>query len=823
MKYITLIAVLFACLMFFSGFITVSGYGSLQPHSIHTSNTFSQETGVNLNFRHQIGARNSGVTVPIYQIGNRMKNGTNLKMIPFSSSSQLAGSDGSIYFIHKGTLIVNRTINISSRYFIGYSIEIKHGAVLTLYHDILSEQMYFKANRKVFHKAYNNYSMGQLILSGDVIRGYKMPSYDYEDPIYANYLNNSFICGYVSIDILNGKYDTFKGNAILGINGTVTNSKFAYMNGSGEKGILISAGKGHARIEYSYFEGVHGHFNSNRRLMNISHSTISYDAKYVYNDLMGKSQLREENVNLSFDRIVHSGKHSHAGLFPFIYSRYFNDYYNFTIPSSLWSNHKKVDKIVNYSLGQNPRRYRGSTNLNNSLFPVVMKNNDFSGLQGIELYGTGRTYIENNLFTEQLFWTAFIDMFHGHHVSLRNSVISNNTFHYYSDIHLENIIAKNIKQGGGNTYITSGEYGNLLTNVTVKYNTFKGCLGTVYKNRVQHASFILGAYSSVHNNLFNVTGVANQGARIAAPNMEIDEYQRSGISMIYCNEFTGLSRNTVAISLVHIHHTSTYGTVELCRNEFEGNKSTYQITAFAGYNIDFIKQNGKEYFQLSGTITMYDGQTGNGYLANTYTLTSATVTHYSKSRLTIDETCLPDGTTWFVNLSNGIRSGPIETSFYAINLKNGTYSYSVTTVDKIYHSEYGTISIKGESIFIGAGFHKQTYKLEISGSGLPKGLRWYIRNKSEIENATSPLNITVYLTNGSYTFAIISPTGYYNKTQFLYVVINGKNLKKIVTFVPFPSQRNSFSIIDLYPIIVLIVIFAEIAGITVLYRKGKRK
>ncbi|MCL5731661.1 MAG: hypothetical protein M1605_06095, partial [Candidatus Thermoplasmatota archaeon] len=59
----------------------------------------------------------------------------------------------------------------------------------------------------------------------------------------------------------------------------------------------------------------------------------------------------------------------------------------------------------------------------------------------------------------------------------------------------------------------------------------------------------------------------------------------------------------------------------------------------------------------------------------------------------------PSGTSWYVNLSNGVDSGAITSSSYSFSLTNGTYSYTISNVSGYSVStSSGSISLNGASV-----------------------------------------------------------------------------------------------------------------------------
>ncbi|MEM3872780.1 MAG: hypothetical protein QXE05_09495, partial [Nitrososphaeria archaeon] len=73
------------------------------------------------------------------------------------------------------------------------------------------------------------------------------------------------------------------------------------------------------------------------------------------------------------------------------------------------------------------------------------------------------------------------------------------------------------------------------------------------------------------------------------------------------------------------------------------------------------------------------------------------ITQLKKYNVEFTETGLPSGTTWYVNLTNGMDSGAITGSSYSFSLTNGTYSYTIATSDHTYRPSpsSGSFTVNG--------------------------------------------------------------------------------------------------------------------------------
>lgn len=404
-----LIALIFSMLMFIGAFTVMAG-NSDNSLAVHIAP--ATPTGKVSHRNMQIGASNSGLNVPLGDIGYSGANGSAVTISSFSGDGPIS-NNGSLYYISGNTLIVNSTTTLSN-IFIGYGLEIKSGAVLTLGPGVILDELY-NGN------GYNNYTAGQLIIDGAKICGGSRNSYN--SPIVA-YLNKSLTYAGVEINVLGGNNDTFSYNTDLEVTGIISNSHFAYNNMSSNDYLNIQSENNKALIRNSYFQGVNGTLNSNSSMMNIQHSTISFMDSYVHHDIFGKTQLSEENVNLSYDRFIQYSGSQYDGLMLFDYSNMYNDYYNFTVPASDWDDTSVISNAESVQSYNTPAsdECRGSTNLNNSLYPVHISHNEFAGWDGMELYGSGNSYIENNIITEQFFWTAYIDMFSQYNEPLKKFI-----------------------------------------------------------------------------------------------------------------------------------------------------------------------------------------------------------------------------------------------------------------------------------------------------------------------------------------------------------------------------------------------------------------
>ena len=204
-----------------------------------------------------------------------------------------------------------------------------------------------------------------------------------------------------------------------------------------------------------------------------------------------------------------------------------------------------------------------------------------------------------------------------------------------------------------------------------------------------------------------------------------------------------------------------------------------------------------------------------GYASNPYTglliigtanLTqSVTFTGYA---LTVSETGLPSGDTWYLNLTNqpglsesstGQHLSGTATSLPA-ELPNATYTYTYQTSDKRYSGGSGSFAITGAAYILSVTFSAVLYYVNFTQLHKPAAVTWGVNVSGTIKTGTG--NLSYQLTNGTYYYnasainqAFTHPLGWWrltngatvllhNETSFagMKIIVNGKNLDNNITF-----------------------------------------
>ncbi len=93
--------------------------------------------------------------------------------------------------------------------------------------------------------------------------------------------------------------------------------------------------------------------------------------------------------------------------------------------------------------------------------------------------------------------------------------------------------------------------------------------------------------------------------------------------------------------------------------------------------------------------------------------------------VTFTESGLPAGTAWSVRLSDGQSFGTSSTTM-TFTETNGSYSYTVTSVNSSYIAGSGSFVVKGTRVYVSVSFAVSQYAVTFTESGLPSATMWWI-------------------------------------------------------------------------------------------------
>jgi uncharacterized lipoprotein NlpE involved in copper resistance len=210
------------------------------------------------------------------------------------------------------------------------------------------------------------------------------------------------------------------------------------------------------------------------------------------------------------------------------------------------------------------------------------------------------------------------------------------------------------------------------------------------------------------------------------------------------------------------------------------NKQSYSGT---GTTITFYEPNGTYSYTIatvnkiyapspsSGTLTVNGANVNIGITFNLVTYT-----------ITFTENGLPSGTMWYVNLSNGQSFSGIGTTI-TFNEPNGTYSYTIATVNKSYapSPSSGSFKVNGANVNIGITFTLVTYTITFTENGLPSGTSWSV-TLNNITKTSTNATITISEPNGTYFYIISGISGYRANAYSGTINVNGNQVVINITW-----------------------------------------
>ena len=147
---------------------------------------------------------------------------------------------------------------------------------------------------------------------------------------------------------------------------------------------------------------------------------------------------------------------------------------------------------------------------------------------------------------------------------------------------------------------------------------------------------------------------------------------------------------------------------------------------------------------------------------------------------------LPAGTRWFVNFTSGagtsgVSSISTDKDNMTVTLPNGTYSYSIATVNKSYSAAGGTFSVNGAGFPQSVYFSLVTYMIKFQETGLPPGTEWNVTLDGNLFHSNMGV-LEIWEPNGTYFFNFSSLPGYRAINSSGIVKIDGESANVSIVF-----------------------------------------
>lgn len=239
-------------------------------------------------------------------------------------------------------------------------------------------------------------------------------------------------------------------------------------------------------------------------------------------------------------------------------------------------------------------------------------------------------------------------------------------------------------------------------------------------------------------------------------------YALSSVNKIYApNAYTGtITVSGSPLNLIFFFHTILYN---VYFNESKSSKLplgtswTVSLSGADSYSAS-TSSNNTSIQMHNGTYAAYFSSALNSeYMASGFSLTISgthanfTVDFKSSFGIRFNETGLPVGTRWYVNFSNFVpfTSTTNVTQSYQIN---GTYSYTIATVDKRYAASGGSVTVNGAAQNVSVTFNPVLYTVTFDISGFPSPEQWYINITQNLSINGTGASGSMQLMNGTYFY-----------------------------------------------------------------------
>jgi hypothetical protein len=211
------------------------------------------------------------------------------------------------------------------------------------------------------------------------------------------------------------------------------------------------------------------------------------------------------------------------------------------------------------------------------------------------------------------------------------------------------------------------------------------------------------------------------------------------------------------------------------------NGQSYNTT---GNSIEIQIPNGSYSYMIATTNKEYSAQAGS-LIVNGANLEISIKFNLVTYAITFTESGLSSGTSWSVTLNNITKTSTNGTIIF--NEPNGTYSYTITTVNRSYapSPSTGTITVNGNNVNIGITFNLVTYTVTFTESGLPSGTTWYVNLSNGQSYSSSTNTIKFNEANGTYSYTIATSNKEYAPAEYSgSFIVDGAPLSESITFNP---------------------------------------
>jgi YVTN family beta-propeller protein len=195
---------------------------------------------------------------------------------------------------------------------------------------------------------------------------------------------------------------------------------------------------------------------------------------------------------------------------------------------------------------------------------------------------------------------------------------------------------------------------------------------------------------------------------------------------------------------------------------------------------------------------------------------------------TVNETGLPPSQPWYLNVSGSLPV--VSPAPYAvINLTNGSYTYTVSTPNTVYHPSLagGKINVSGAPVLNRTRFLATSYTIPFIESGLPSGTNWSVIFDGVFASSISSSLSFRNVTNGSYDFEVDPVVGFVASPPGGVDVIDGPPTEAqavifaphVATVAPPPAAQTDALIGGVFALVAVVAVLVSWA----VWRRMRRK
>jgi len=222
----------------------------------------------------------------------------------------------------------------------------------------------------------------------------------------------------------------------------------------------------------------------------------------------------------------------------------------------------------------------------------------------------------------------------------------------------------------------------------------------------------------------------------------------------------------------------------------ESNGTTYNSGPISAASFSFHLPNGTYSYTISSSDRSSVPLPSMGSFTVDGTSVSESVVFLSIFRYTVtfSESGLPNGTEWFVNLSNG-RSYHSQSDTISFQEPNGIYAYSISTPDTSYSPpSSGSFTVDDSSVSVSVKFQQVDYTVTFSESGLSNGTEWFVNLSDGQSFSSTNSTISFSVPNGTYSYIITTASLHKVNALSGSISLTGRSIMKNITF---PAMERS--------------------------------